>query len=512
MAEITQKQLQALIERRHPEYDDMETHWEFLEACYRGGRAWFEENIFKYMKEGDTEFDDRVKRAYRFNHTREIVDLVNKYIFKEKIIRNKDDATDAVKRFWEKSTRNSLPIDQYMRQVSQKASTFGRVWLVVDNTAKAATVQTVQDEKQTDARTYSYVVRPQDVLDMSYDDKGELNWILIREVGRDDDDPFESSGNSRDLYRLWTRDYWVLYERFEQDKKITVEEVDGSDHNLGVVPVIKCDHVETDELHSAPALIGDIAYLDRAVANYLSNLDAIIQDQTFSQLAMPAQGILPGEDAYDKLIEMGTKRIFTYDGEHGAKPEFISPDPKQAELIVGVIRQVINEIYHSVGMAGERTKQDNSMGIDNSSGVAKAYDFERVNALLTSKADSLDRAEEKMIQLVNLWNGNENERSDLIKYADTYDVRGLSDEFEVAQQLSLIEAPSTVRREQMRVLVDKLFPRLAEDLKESIEAEIKDWMPSEEKEIKPGAVMSRSGVDDSSDEDQDEGGRDTGQS
>jgi hypothetical protein len=43
--------------------------------------------------------------------------------------------------------------------------------------------------------------------------------------------------------------------------------------------------------HISTPLIADIAYLDRAAANYLSNLDAIIQDQTFSQLVIPAEAL-----------------------------------------------------------------------------------------------------------------------------------------------------------------------------------------------------------------------------
>src|SRR5262249_7745025 len=155
-------------------------------------------------------------------------------------------------------------------------------------------------------------------------------------------------------------------------------------HELGEVPAIPLPHTVGEHLYSAPALINDIAYLDRAIANYLSNLDAIIQDQTFSQLAMPAQAMLPGEDAYEKLLEMGTKRMFVFDGEGGAVPMFLSPDPKQAGVILAVIDKIINEIYHTIGMSGERTKQDNAVGTDNSSGVAKAYDFERMNSLLAA--------------------------------------------------------------------------------------------------------------------------------
>jgi hypothetical protein len=57
------------------------------------------------------------------------------------------------------------------------------------------------------------------------------------------------------------------------------------------------------------------------------------------------------------------------------------------------VQQIINEIYHSVGVAGERTKQDNAKGIDNSSWRSQAYDFQRVNSLLVNKSERLQRAE-----------------------------------------------------------------------------------------------------------------------
>jgi len=252
--------------------------------------------------------------------------------------------------------------------------------------------------------------------------------------------------------------------------------VDSGDHGLGIVPVVLADNIISDEEYCAQSLIDEIAYLDRAVANYLSNLDAIIQDQTFSQLAMPAQNVLPGEDNYTKLTEMGTKRIFLYDGEGGAQPFYLSPDPKQAQMILAVINKIISEIYHTVGLAGERTKQDNAVGIDNSSGVAKAYDFERVNALLAAKADSLEAVENKIAHIVAKWSGEDARiEKDLVSYPDDFDTRGLYDEFDIAARLMLISAPDAVRQEQMKAVLDKLFPQLAKDLRKKMEAELKSW-------------------------------------
>jgi hypothetical protein len=496
-----QKKLKALIARRHPEYEENVVQWKFLEETYEGGREWFKPNIFRYIKEGDHEFIDRVSRCYRFNHSREVVDLINKYLFKQNIVRSSE-VPDCVTEFWKKSTKNGLSIKDLARQISKKTSMVGRVGVVVDTNAKGGTVVSKADEKAEGTRTYAYIIGPDQLLDYSYDDDGDLNWALVREVVRDDVDPFTSSGVETDRYRLWTTTEWKLYEEQLEGRRKVIVLIDSGKHNLGEVPIVLADNIITDEQYEATALIDDIAYLDRAVANYLSNLDAIIQDQTFSQLAMPAQNVLPGEDNYTKMMEMGTKRIFLYDGESGAVPFYLSPDVKQAELIVTVINKIINEIYHTVGLAGERTKQDNAVGIDNSSGVAKAYDFERVNALLAAKADSLEAVENKIARLVALWNGEEDQLGNggVVSYPDSFDTRGLYDEFDISARLMLIEAPKTVRQEQMNMMLDKLFPQLASDLRKKMEDEIKDWpidpvdLASQLAEVNGGGIASKTTI------------------
>jgi hypothetical protein len=484
--------LKRLIERRHPEYAAMKPHWDFVGATYEGGRAWFDGNIFRYFKEGDEEYADRVLRAHRFNHTREVVDLVDKYLFKVDITRREDDAPSSVKNFWKKATRNGLDMQAYVRRISNKTSTYGRVWIVVDSNApavseggaKKADLPTVADEKAGAVQIYSYIVLPQQVLDMSYADDGSLNWILIHEVARDDQDPMASSGTQLNRFRLWTRDEWKLYEVKKEGRKLKVMLLNQGVHGLGEVPVFPADHTTSDELYCSEGLIDDIAYMDRAIANYLSNLDAIIQDQTFSQLAMPAQGLMPGDEGEAKMKEVGTKRIFTYDGSTTHAPEFISPDPKQAQLILSAIAKITSGIYQSVGLSAERNNNDGgtSQGDSAASGVAKAYDFERVNSLLSSKAASLRKTEERVARLVALWAGQLNEflqHEEHVEYPDNFDVRGLYDEFEIAARLTLLNAPEAVRRAQMKLVINKLFPLLPEDELNEMLADLKDWPPED---------------------------------
>jgi hypothetical protein len=480
-----QKRLLAFLRRRHPEYESKLPHWVFAQETYEGGREWFQEgNIFQYVKEGSKEFKDRLARCYRFNHTREVTDLVQKYIFKSPPVRNDEDAPDELIQFWKNSTLSGLNINQFMKTASTSSSIFGCPWIFVDSN-KTDEVVSIADQKAKKVGVYAYIVTPRDILDIGFSDKGEVQWVLVRETIRDDEDPIFSSGAMTDRYRLWEKNTWTLFEIIAETgttsrkkAKETVKIVGEGRHDLGEIPGFPVYHTVGDYRWSAPSLIGDIIYLDRAVANYLSNLDAIIQDQAFSQLAMPGQAVLPGQDTYNALLEMGTKRVFIYDGEGGAKPEFLSPDPKQAQLIMEVVNTIVAEIYHTIGMAGERTKSDNTVGADSSSGVAKAYDFERMNSLLTSKADSLENAENKLNRLVMLWYNKAPPKEHLVKYPDTFDVRSLFDEFTIAERLALVEAPDTVRREQMKQVIDKLFPRLSADLKTAMLAELPAWPPA----------------------------------
>ena len=69
--------------------------------------------------------------------------------------------------------------------------------------------------------------------------------------------------------------------------------------------------------------------------------------------------------------------------------------------------------------------------------------------------------------------GNEHKR--FVLYPDNFDTRGLYDEFDIASRLMLIDAPDALRREQMRALMDKLFPMLKKEVREEIEKELKKW-------------------------------------
>ena len=533
---FTHRELSNLVNRRHNEYNAMLPHWKFLKQTYTGGPQYFtEENIFKHTKEG-SDYEDRLRRAYRFNHSREVVDLINKYVFRGQIDRS-GDAPEYLKTFWKEATWQRRSIEQFSFHVSTESSIFGQPWIIVDsNLTDDDDIRSVRDAEENEFRVYAYVVSPEQVTDLSYDEDGDLNWICIKEVDRDDEDPWEDLGGTREQYRLWTKNEWYLvkdnllqpslnpglsqeliaqnHAQYKDGSNERYQLIGYGEHNLGEVPAIPANHMEANEGQIPAGLISDIAYLDRACTNYLSNLDEIIQYQTFSQLAIPMQammahGITECEDGsvtrsktYDQMIEMGTKKIFVFDGEGGMKPEYLTPDPRQAGLIVDVIGKIINEIYSTVGLSAERTQTDNAVGVDHTSGVSKAFDMDRVNSLLINKGRALERIENRIAHFVALYNGEDGLERDYVTYSDDYDVRGLSDDLALAKNFTEIAAPPELRKYQMRNLIEKMFPQIEDEVKKKLMEDVSKWEPlsplsvpepSETEKAMPGKKSSTGG-------------------
>ena len=118
----------------------------------------------------------------------------------------------------------------------------------------------------------------------------------------------------------------------------------------------------------------------------------MIYDQTFSQLAMPTDAIVlnsptraEGTDGIDliatgrqetraRILEMGTKRVFLFNGQTNHPPRYISPDAAQADVIRHATNDQIEEIYRIAGLRGEIGRE-----VRTQSGVSKAYDFDKLN-------------------------------------------------------------------------------------------------------------------------------------
>lgn len=454
-----------LLSRTHPEYNKTLPDWLFWEATYLGGKEYIESNLHQYFKEGDEEFKQRRERATRENHSKRIVDKISANIFKEGPLRNSE--SDRYTEWLKNVDGHGTPINRYMEKLDIWASVFGRVYNVMDKLPleEGQITGTFRDNLMSDP--YMYMVFPQNMLDIAFLEDGSVKWALVKEIYRDDEDPYGSTGDLETRYRLWEIGQYTLYD--EHGGMIEQKET-----GIDCVPIIVHDSEESLSDYTAISLLADIAPIDRSIMNNWSRLDTIVNDQTFSQLIFPIESIaikelIDNERLREDYFALASNRVLLYSAAAGidVKPEFISPDASQAEFILSLISRQIKHLYSHIGLGattGEEVKPE--------SGISKAYDLDALSNLLASKAESLEETEQRVVALFSKWIGEDVEVE--INYPDDFDVRTLAEEISMALDLSTLRISETFMKEFEKRIVKKALPKAFSSTVSKIEKEIEE--------------------------------------
>jgi hypothetical protein len=466
----------SVIGRRHPLYDRMIPKWKFwLDSYELTLEEYSSLYLYKNEKEGKEEFNERRSRSYHENHTKRVVDLVNSYLYKEKPTRRYDNKH--IEGFVNNVDGTGTDIDQFLKTCSIYSSLLGRVYIVVDQRQNSTPTGTYLDTLE--SQVYSYMVLPQDVPDIAFDDQGRVKWAVVREWYRDDDDPFVSSGDMKERFRLWMPGKWFL---FDDGGTVVEQGTTGFD----TVPIVCLNNERSQNKYLGLPLVQDIAYLDRSIYNNWSKLDVIVNDQTFSQLIMPIESSILGSSIQDEklreqYLQFSTKRVILYSSQAASKPEFISPDATQAQFILDMLKTQTRQLYASLGLEDDGSASGGST--DSSSGQSKAHDFEKVNNMLASKADNIEQADKEIVELFKAWKDIASDY--YVSYPDNFDTKSLQQEVLLAQELSLLDISDSFIREVNKRVVIKALPEMPTDLRDKIFKEI-----DEKPIISPDALNS----------------------
>jgi hypothetical protein len=457
-----------------PDYTTKADKWDFMKTSYIGGKPYIETNLFQYYIEGDSEFNDRKERAHRENHCKKVVDLFNSYLFQEEPTRDTKD--ERLQKFHNNMDGKGKAVSRFMRLVSLWSAVFGRLYVIVDKPELPQGERTGTAADDLKAIPYCYMVYPQDIKDIAFNKDGSVKWVIIVEHVRDDGNPFDMTGDVEDRYRLWTSSEWFLFD--DKGNLLTDDagEPAKGTHDLGKVPIVIIDN-EDDDQYDGQSLIGDIAYLDRAIFNNWSRLDAIVCDQTFSQLIFPIEGlpsdIMENDELREKFLTIATNRILLYSAQAQVAPSYISPDASQAEFILSMIESQTKQLYASLGL-----KAETGTDVKAESGVAKAFDFDKLDKMLANKADNLEQAEREINELFGKWTKSEPEC--VVDYPESFNVKSLADEIALAQELALLQISETFTKEIEKMIALKALPKASDETMDTIKKEIDEKSFDEE--------------------------------
>lgn len=444
------------LKQKHDQWKLCSNEYDFFRESYIGGKVYLNSaNLFTHALENKEDFKDRQKKAYYPNFCKPIINIYNSFIFKKDVTRETElDSDGKYQQFVMNADRMGNSYPEVIKDFSRWASVYGVMYGLMDKPAA---------REVPEASNYPYLVKipPQRLTNWGLDKFGNLNWVVIKEDPADPES-FDDTVADSEFYRVWTKTMWQLYEitkdKNGEEKAALVGE---GTHDIGQVPIVVFVDSEIHKMRGL-SLIEDIAYINRSIFNWCSLLDEIIYKQTFSQLAIPVMD-QSEIDGHEKA--MGTSVALFFNANGSGKPEYISPDPQQAEVIADRIEEWIERIYQIATI-------ESSTGVtERSSGVARSFDFMMMNNTLSDKAQNLEDAEKKIHLLWARWQGRDIDEP-TISYARDFDIESLNDEIERAIKLQSMRMGDRFNQELKTRIAKRILPRTSADVMAEIEQQI----------------------------------------
>lgn len=400
----------------------------------------------QHPRESPTKYQLRKDLAYYLNYLKPCVDAHVSPVFKVDAARDwSGQGATLWQTFCEDVDFTGRSIENLMKQAAVKSKLCGVSFIVVDRVADGElplTVGAMASDRNN--LPYAYVVDAIRVEEIVADKFGRITKFVFTE--RDADENAMTPAK-----RTLTAEGWEL-----KDSKGTRS---GS-WNLGMVPVIPLYSKDgsADDL-LPPSEFLAVAQTNHAIYNMSSWLSEILVNQTFSILTYPSVDL-------DKLT-IGTNNAIGYPPESSNKPEFISPSPDPAQILSDNIDRLQEECYRMaavVNVTGVRSQ---------SSGIAKAWDFEQTNQILADFAQQVEAAEKRLAVLFARFCGTQLEYS--VKYPNDYNVSDVENELakaEIAKGLSFgdafnVEVFKRILTAYLPELEDSDFDRLVKAYEES---------------------------------------------
>jgi hypothetical protein len=456
----------------HPTYDEYLGDWNFFVEAYEGGKSFAhnEDNLFKHPREHKDDYRERLKRSHYLNYCEPLVDFFTAFIFAETIQRNGGSSADFYNDFIRDVNKKGEDITSFMQQVSDDKQIYGMVYVLVDSPKTSGTLTKFQ-EKALGIRPYWVEIRPDEVLDWVVDDFEKYLYLKRKQCF--------------DTYNAGVRKCIERYTEWSMDS-IVITDVDVTEPNkpkllapttapnaLGEVPIVMLRYKRGKiNRFMGESFLKDLAANNREVMNLTSLIQEFLYRQCFNILAIETDMQMPL--AQQQEGEIGTANTMEYPKGANA-PQYIAPDSKPASFIQEERSRIVNEMYKR---AAQDTVNELFNGVK-SSGFSKSQSFSTTVPKIASRAETLEKAENRLMELTmkymgKTWDGK-------VKYKDRYELTNITDA--LAQMTTLfkeLQMPSeTFVKHELKRMVHEFDGKIPVEDMNTIEAEI-DAMDFEE--------------------------------
>jgi len=453
----TRAGLNLHIEQEHPDYSEKARMWRRYRDIYAGGEH-FRRNAAEYLvrrlKEPLDVYQERLGRVFYENYIGSIVDWYTATLMREEPVIDLSEGSTQSRDFFAQFIQNcdqrGTTLSQFFRQQLTESLVCGKSYVVVDfpRTGDAARSRAEEDALGR-SRAYLVSYNAEEVINWSYDDRGEMEWVVIRTSWLKQDG-VKSLGWKRE-----TR--WIYYDRenyeiYERNKEIEV--VESGKHGfagIGRVPVFEIQVSDGLWLTNKAASL-QLEHFNKsnalgwALTMGLFAMPVIYSDREWSQVV--------GESYY---IQLGPQDRFGW----------AEPDGKVYQIAADNLNRLKDEIYRVSYLMQQAGESGGSM----QSGLSKQWDFAVTQEILGAYGDVVKDA------MRNILNGVSAARRDEMTVdvtgLDSFDITDFSSEAaDAASLLKLgIESP-TLKKQVFKRVALKYLCDARQEVKDRIAEEI----------------------------------------
>jgi len=467
----------AVLQRKNSEVQKLQDTWERVRILVEEDEAHYASPklILNLPNEDATKKSQREQlfKLGFFNPARELISAKGDYILRRQVIRNTTNTE--LKKFIDSTDQYGTHLNDFIRnQVSPILQSYGTVFAVIDKPrgpfeSKAAELNA--------GMPYMYVLHPQQVLNWDWGRDGNLEWFRyvqgyeVRELS-----PFDNGEEYATSFVTWTKtDY------FRHDKQGNL--IETFQHGFGMVPVA----IQSAFLINPLATLGSttffsssrhiimgnnhlsIANIEVAKHGSLLMMENTDWDPHYTERKRDPETNLPQLESRAKEAAV----LAVSDMSH--PPKYLE---KNIEIITRANEQAY--LYFSMAADAEASGQAPAPIIGNTnpkpgsgspqSGVAKAYDFQDMDANLFSHAQELQSFEKQILTIAAAELGISNPVFS-VQYPSNFDVRGYEEKINLAIGLDKIAFQSTLG---IKLAQKQIVPDLTQDpvLQKQIEDEI----------------------------------------
>lgn len=425
--------------------------------------------LTQFARETAEDFAARVKATTYDNHVAPVARTYTGQLWNTAPLR--ETRVEAVQAFWNDPDEGLGKVDAWMAAGSDAALRHGFAVCLVDRPEG--------ERPATSPGTVGRWLDPRELVDWQTDDRGRFVWARLGSETCERD-PLTGAETEREVYTLWTRTTWRRITLTERDGQYAVDDDTGDvPHSLGMVPLAVLRWVPTmqpRDLCAASVLSGSVAAAVE-LFNVRSEQRAIERDCVFPILCVQTD-----DPTAVQGTKVGTQSGLTYPTS-AAQPGFIAPDASVTIHYGTRTEELTTRIY-------EAAYQDrpSAASVAPESGVARAYRFRQMSALLGVAASQHEAFEREVVQILAALDGasaSEWQAATTITYPRRFDP--LDAETRADTAMAVIKDGDKLVPELVAAaradIASALYPRMAPDAEARLRAQLEQRAEFERNEF-----------------------------